>query len=716
MTDATALEPAKRDPGTNRGLKPDHLKPQPRQKGQRSGSSKIQFGSSTSCINYNISTPTVNYNWKMAIASIPLRLNCSSKFWTVNQWNFQLREAVNQNHAHEVLHLFRQMKQSSFLPNNLTFPIISKACAKLSNLKCSQMVHTHVVKSPFWPDVFVQTAMVDMYVKCQRLDYAHNLFERMPRRDVASWNVMLGGFAHLGLLDRVLGFFRDMRFSGIQPDLLTVIEVSRAVSCADDLNLVKSIHSFGIRIGISGDLSISNTWIAAYAKCGDLSLSELVFHGIKEESRSVISWNSMIEGHANIGNFLNTLKLYKSMLCGGFRPDISTILSLLSSCVQPEALLQGSLIHSHGIQFGCNSDRSVINTLISMYCKCGDIDSARYLFECTSNRTCVTWTIMISGYAGKGNMAEALTLFNAMEAAGEHPDLVTVLSLISGCGQTVALDLGKLIENYANFNGLKDNIVVCNALIDMYAKCGSVYDAQRLFNGMSYRTVVSWTSMIAACAMNGEFEEALDLFNVMLVSGLEPNHITFLHVLQACNHAGFLEKGWEFFNMMSSIYMINPGLDHYSCMADLLGRKGKLNDTLEFLRKMPVKPDAAMWSALLGACKIHHNVEIGECAAQHLFELEPDEAAPYVELANIYASAGMWDRVARTRMMMKSHKMRKSPGQSVVQVNGVSHAFMVEERSHPDVVQIYEALDSLKLQSEKRSPLYMDGMPEKDLE
>lgn len=546
-----------------------------------------------------------------------------------------------------------------------------------------------------------------MYVKCGQLGDAYNSFVRMPVRDVASWNAMLVGFAQSGCLDSVLCVFRQMRFAAIQPDSVTCMGLTQACLHSKNLKMVKAIHSYGIRTGMDADVSVANTWIGAYSKCGDLDLAKVLFDGIDLRVRTVVSWNSMIAGFANFGKFLDALSFYKRMLHGGLRPDASTILSLLSSCVQPEASLQGTLIHSHGIQLGCVSDDTVVNTLISMYSKSGDIVSAELLFSGMSHRTCVSWTAIISGYAEKGDLDEALELFHAMGKAGEKPDLVTLLSLISGCTQAGALELGKWINNYAFSNGFRDNTVICNALIDMYGKCGNMNDAQELFHVMPEKTVVSWTTMISGCALNGEFREALDLFYMMLQQGLKPNHITFLAVLQACTHAGLLEEGIKCFAMMTNVYNITPSLDHYSCVADLLGRRGMIKEALELVQSMPLKPDTGIWSALLSACKIHRNTVIGEYVSRHLFELDPQVAVPYVEMANIYASDGMWDGVAAIRRMMKCNKVKKAPGQSVVQVNGKAHVFTVEDRGHPEGLLLYSMLDNLILQlkEEGYSPL-----------
>ncbi|XP_040369345.1 pentatricopeptide repeat-containing protein At4g19191, mitochondrial isoform X3 [Rosa chinensis] len=529
------------------------------------------------------------------------------KLSTAAAWNSIIRESVNQSHPQKVLLLFRQMKQNGLEPNNFTFPFLAKACAKLSNLKLSQTIHTHVVKSPFQSDIFVQTAILDMYVKCNQLGDAYNLFEKITMKDTASYNVMLMGFVQSGFLDKVLCLVHDMRFAGIQPDTITVMGLIQASLATKNLELVKSIHAFGIQIGIECDVSMANTWISAYSKCADLESAKSVFDRIDMGVRTVVSWNSMIAGYSNSNKFLDVLNVYKQMLSDGYRPDISTTLSVLSSCNEPNKLVQG-------------------------------------------------------------------------------------------CGHTGALDHGKWIHNYAFSNGLRDNTVVCNALIDMYAKCGNINNARELFYTLPVTTVVSWTSMIAGYALNGQYKEALDLFYLMLETGMKPNRLTFLAILQACTHAGLLEKGMEFFNKMTEVYYMNPGVDHYSCMVNLLGRKGKLEEAVELVKSMPMKPDAGIWGALLSACRIHHNMEIGEYAFSRLLELEPQVAVPYVEMANIYASQRRWDEVAALRTVMKFNKVKKFPGQSLVHVNGNPHVFTVEDSGHPEALFIHAMIGTLDLQ------------------
>lgn len=546
--------------------------------------------------------------------------------------------------------------------------------------------------------MYLQTALIDMYVKCGDVNCAHVVFEEMSNRDVASWNAILLGFSKLGIIDHVSWLFNRMRRDGIMPDAVTVMGLTQLLSGLNKGRLLRAVHCLDMKCGIGGDVSVANTWISGYAKCGDLSSAEMIFSSISKNALSVVSWNAMIAGCACFEESEKAIGIYLRMISDGYRPDLVTFLNLLSAFAQPKYVSHGMLVHSLAVKMGFDVNVALLNTLIHMYSRCGDLDSARSIFNRMDERTCCSWTVMIGGYSEKGDLDEVLSLFHKMEAANKKPDVVTVIYLLAACGKVGALDVGKWIDDCIISKGLQNNVMVCNALLDMYMKCGSIGDAQKLFQMMSGKNVVSWTTMIAGFALNGKYQEALDYFNQMLKLGLTPNHVTFLAVLQACTHAGSLQKGWEMFDMMVKTYGINPGLDHYACMTDLLGRGGKLKEALEFIQEMPIIPDAGIWGTLLSACKIYRNKEIGEQVAFQLFQLEPQAAAPYVEMANIYASTKDWDGVTAMRQKMKNNQVMKSPGQSIVRVNGECCSFTVEDRFHSKGFPVFETLDSLVLQ------------------
>ncbi|KAI0495341.1 hypothetical protein KFK09_025491 [Dendrobium nobile] len=617
---------------------------------------------------------------------------------TVAFWNSNIRATVGNGLHGEALLIYRRMKLVGIHPDHLTFPFLLKACAKLSNVYLPQMIHTHILKSPFSCDVFVATALVDLYAKAHLLNDAEHVFDEMPHRDVVAWNAIIIGLAgDMGSHGRAFDRFQKMRLDEIKPDSITIISLTQ--SCAqkqDALGLLRAVHSIGIRIGFGYNVSVSNTLIASYAKCQDLGSAESVFREIPQATKSVVSWNSMIAGFGFLGWSFEVAAYFKWMCQDGIRPDLSTFLSSLSAFGHSEDLVLGKIIHSLVIKVAFDLDISVSNTLISLYSKSGDVIAARYCFDGMTERNCVSWTAIISGYCKAGDINEAMNLFHEMESTGERADAVTVVAVLSACSLTGFVEFGRSMESYVMLNNkLMENVMVCNGLIDMYAKCGSISDARRVFESMKGRNVISWTALIAGYAVNGDFEEGLRLFSLMLEQKFKPNHVTFLCVLQACTHGGLLERGRELFDTMTKRFSVEPRLEHYACMVDLLGRRGKVMEALEFIRKMPMEPDCGVWGALLGSCIIHQETEVGEYAASRLFELDSNVAVPYVAMANIYASKERWEGVAKVRAMMRRKGLKKSGGQSIVQVNGKGHSFFVDDRVHPEGSIVYEVLDSL---------------------
>eukprot|EP01018_Ginkgo_biloba_P020216 Gb_20456 [translate_table: standard] len=437
----------------------------------------------------------------------------------------------------------------------------------------------------------------------------------------------------------------------------------------------------------------------------------------------------------------------------GIRPDSLTYASLLQGCANKKALQEGKSVHIHMTESGFKPDVFLGNTLVSMYVKCGSLVDARRVLDEMPERNVVSWTALIAAYARHGYSEKALTVFNQMQRTGIQPNQFTFASVLPACANLEALEHGKqihedivrsgfqynvfvgsaLVDMYikcqrvkpvsdtfasvlpacANLAALKhgqkihDNIIksgfesdvfVGNALIDMYAKCGIIEDAHRVFDKMLRRDVVSWNAMVVGYAMHGCGNKALQLFEEMRYSDTNPDHVTFVGVLSACRHTGQVDAGWQYFDFMSSHYYITPAMEHYCCMVDLLGRAGLLLEAQDFIDKMPIEPDAAVWGSLLGACRIHTNIELGEKVAGRLFELDPKNAASYVVLSNIYAAAGRWEDIEKLQKMMKDRSIKKKPGCSWIEVNNKVHTFLLGDRSHPQSQKIYAELEALSEQ------------------
>eukprot|EP01018_Ginkgo_biloba_P009129 Gb_37178 [translate_table: standard] len=414
--------------------------------------------------------------------------------------------------------------------------------------------------------------------------------------------------------------------------------------------------------------------------------------------------------------------------------DFNTCARLLQVCIRMKSLQEGKQVHGHVIKFGFKSPIYIDKSLAHMYAKCGYAQNghcqealrvfcqmhlegmgrnrftfASVLSACTSlaaselgkqvhadiTRTGFESNAFVGSYAQNRQSLESMNLFKEMQQAGVKPNYFTFAGILSACATLSALEHGNQVHSRIIIIGYNSNVVLASALVDMYAKCGAIYEARHLFDKMVHPDVVSWNAMIAGYALNGCGREALQLFQKMTWATVKPNHSTFFGVLSACNYAGLVDEGRHYFNSMSQYHGIEPRADHYACMIDLLGRVGRLDEAANIMDSMPFEPNAIMWGALLGACRCHGNVELAKRAAEVLFELEPHSAVPYVQLSNIYAAAGRWDDVANMRKTMKDRGVKKKPGCSWIEVKNRVHVFVVDDRMHPQSEKIYATLERL---------------------
>ncbi|KAL2893332.1 hypothetical protein RDABS01_009241 [Bienertia sinuspersici] len=383
----------------------------------------------------------------------------------------------------------------------------------------------------------------------------------------------------------------------------------------------------------------------------------------------------------------------------GCFPDPVTFTFLFAACSALSSPRLGKMIHAHFILSGFNFDVFASTALVDMYAKLGFVElaQAETLFRLIRSKNVVSWTTMISGYSQNGQYVNALNTFLSMEKEqGLEPNEVSIASVLPACANLGALEVGERIETYARRKGYMNNLFVSNTLLEMYSKCGKLDKAKQLFNEVRDRkNLCSWNSMMMGFAVHGKHEEALDLFRLMLREGMMPDAITIVAALLACTHGGKIAIGREMFESMEDKFGIIPKLEHYGCMVDLLGRKGKLNEAYNLIQTMPMKPDSVIWGTLLGACSFHSNVEVAEKAAAVLFELEPWNSGNYVILSNIYASVNKWDKVAKLRKMMKGSQITKVAGYSCIEEEDQIHMFIVEDKSHPRTNQIYEILEDV---------------------
>lgn len=586
-----------------------------------------------------------------------------------------------------------RMRYDDVAPVVYNYTYLLKVCGDVGEIRRGKEIHGQLIVNGFSLDLFAMTGVVNMYAKCGQIEEAYKMFDRMPDRDLVSWNTIVAGFAQNGFAELALDLVTRMHEEGRRGDFITIVSILPAVANVGSLRIGKAVHGYAMRAGFDSIVNVSTALVDMYAKCGRVETSRLVFDGMK--SRNVVSWNSMIAAYVEGGNPEEAMRIFQKMLDQGVEPTNVTIMEALHACADLGDLERGIFVHKLLDQLKLGTDVSMTNSLISMYSKCKKVDRAADIFSKLQGKTLVSWNAMILGYAQNGRVNEALNYFCKMRSKNIKPDSFAMVSVIPALAELSVIRHAKWIHALVIRSCFEKNVFVMTALIDMYAKCGAVGTARALFDMMNERHVTTWNVMIDGYGTHGLGKAAVELFNKMLEGPTKPNDITFLCAISACSHSGLVEEGIHYFTSMKKDYGIEPVMDHYGAMVDLLGRAGRLNEAWDFIQKMPIEPGITVFGAMLGACKIHKNVELGEKAANRLFELDPDEGGYHVLLANIYAAASMWDKLAKVRTIMEKKGLQKTPGCSLVELKNEVHSFYSGSTKHPQSKRIYTFLETL---------------------
>lgn len=376
----------------------------------------------------------------------------------------------------------------------------------------------------------------------------------------------------------------------------------------------------------------------------------------------------------------------------GLQVEPGTYALLLQECIFKKEFKTGRRIHAQMILVGYYPDEYLKIKLLILYAKIGDLDSSHILFDGFPKKGLIAWNAMIAGYVQKGLEEKGLNLYDEMRQSGLIPDQYTFASVFRACATLATLELGKQAHGVMIKSQIKENVVVNSALMDMYFKCSSLYDGHQVFSKSLNRNVITWTALISGYGQHGRVSEVLEFFSKMKTEGFRPNYVTFLAALSACNHGGLVSEGWEYFMSMTRGYGIRPRPQHYAVMVDLLGRAGRLQEAFDFVQNSPCEGHSAIWGALLGACRVHGNIDMLSLAAKKYFDLEPENAGKYVVLSNAYATFGLWDNVMEVREVMRESGMRKEPGYSRIEVQREVHFFLMGDKSHEQTEQIYEVI------------------------
>ncbi|KAG5413552.1 hypothetical protein IGI04_001119 [Brassica rapa subsp. trilocularis] len=467
------------------------------------------------------------------------------------------------------------------------------------------------------------------------------------------------------------------------------------------LKKLKQVHAFSIRHGVSiTDPEMGKHlifYLVSLPSPPPMSYAHKIFYTI-EEPFNVFIWNTLIRGYAETCDSVSALSLFREMRASGLvEPDTHTYPFLLKAVAKMADVRLGETIHSVVIRSGFGSLIFAQNSLLHLYGNCGDVAGAYKVFDEMPVKDLVAWNSVINGFAENGKPNEALGLYSEMMGSkGIKPDGFTIVGLLSACAKIGALALGKRVHVFMIKVGLTGNLHSCNVLLDFYARCGRVEEAKTLFSEMVEKNSVSWTSLIVGLAVNGFGKEAIELFKDMeSKEGLLPCEITFVGILYACSHCGMVDEGFEYFRRMREVYKIEPRIEHFGCMVDLLARAGEVKKAYEYIKAMPMHPNVVIWRTLLGACTVHGDSDLAELARIKILQLEPNHSGDYVLLSNMYASEQRWSDVQKIRSKMLEDGVRKVPGHSLVEVGNRVHEFLMGDKSHPQSEQIYAKLKEM---------------------
>ncbi|KAL7181201.1 hypothetical protein ACSBR1_040136 [Camellia fascicularis] len=557
---------------------------------------------------------------------------------------------------------------------------------------------SHAITSGLFTDPFVSSKLLHYSLSSSHLlpiSFSSAIFFQIQHPNLFSWNFMFQAYSHSSSPLQSLTLYNLMRRSNrVIPDKYTFPFVLKACGRLGLIEKGLEIHCLSAKLGLEFDVFVQNALISMYFQCGFVEFGRMVFDMVPGLVRDVVTWNSVISGYVQSDCCANALKVFGELLddCA-VRPNEVTVVSALTACGRNGFLDLGTKVHGFSVVSGFDLDVFLGSSLVDMYAKCGQLEDARKVFDRIPNRNIVCWTSMIAGYVQSDLYKDAIDLFREMQVVGVRVDSPTIACVISACGHLGALHQGRWVHGYCERNHIEMNLPVKNALIDMYSKCGDIEKAVEIFHGITEKDVFSWTAMISGLAMNGQSDKALHFFSQMEMSNdVRPNEVTFLGVLSACSHSGFVDKGFYYFEAMTRCYGLTPWLEHYGCMVDLLGRANLLVEAVKFIKSLPIRSDVVIWRSLLFACRSHGNVELAEFAANKIEELEPRKCGARVLLSNVYASASRWSDVKRVRKNMFVHGTQKQPGCSLVEVKGLVSEFFVADSSHTQIDNISETI------------------------
>ncbi|KAK9153426.1 hypothetical protein Sjap_000906 [Stephania japonica] len=581
------------------------------------------------------------------------------------EWTATISRLARRGSEEEAIETFKSMLLQGLRPNHVTVLSMIKAFGALDCEETTWVIHGFVIKLGFNFEVSIVTALLSLY-SMQDMAMVWQLFHQVSTKDVVLWSALIAACLKHGLFVEAVDAFREMQVSGVPPNHVSVVSVLPACADFGVVTLGKQIHGCSMRRGFFSVINVQNSLVDMYAKCRDFKSSVLFFERIAE--RDLVSWNIMICGCMENGRPREALDVFVKMQNTSCRPDSRSLRNSLGACSQAKELAFGLGLHCFVIKVGLFAAISVGTALLRMYADFGDLQASRILYDGLHQKDFIAFSAMISIYAQAGYPHLALNTFKQMQLGEIKPNEITLVSLIQACSSLDTVQQGQIIHAHVLRVGHSSNAYITSALIDLYCKFGKLNQGKLLFDKLQAKDLICWSSMINGYGVNGCGKEALKTFCDMLDGGVRPNEVVFISILSACSHCGLENEGWWLFNNMESEFSVTPTLAHCACMVDMLSRRGRIEEAVEFINKMPLEPDTSIWGAVLAGCRATQGAtELAELAAENLIRMDPKNTSYYIILSNLYAERGQWRDVERLRMYMKEKGFRKTAGYSMIE-------------------------------------------------
>ncbi|KAI3812222.1 hypothetical protein L1987_16929 [Smallanthus sonchifolius] len=561
-----------------------------------------------------------------------------------------------------------------FTKKPILYAILLQTCTKSHSFNHGLQLHSHVIKTGLETDRFVGNSLLALYFKlCSDFTETKRVFDGLYYKDVVSWTSMISGFIRAGKPRFSLHLLKEMLGIGVEPNDFTLSSVIKACAELGDVNLGRGFHGIVFKRGFDTNHVIASSLIDMYGRNYVSYDAQKLFDELLEPDS--ICWTSVISAFTRNDQFEEALVFFLSMpRKHQMSPDGFTFGTVLTACGNLGRLKQGKEVHSKVITSGIQDNVVVDSSLVDMYGKCGSMYESQRVFDRMTSPNSVSWCALLGGYCQKGDFDTVIELFRAMDEV----DLYSFGTIIRACAGLAAVRQGKEVHCQYLRKHACQCIVIESALVDLYSKCGCIDFAYRVFKHMQTRNLITWNSIISGLAQNGQGVEAIQMFNDMINEGIRPDSISFISVLFACSHAGLVDEGREYFILMNNKYGIEAGIEHYSCMVDLLGRAGQLEEAECLIMESSFKDGRSLWATLLGACTTSANFIVAERVGKKMMDLDPSYHLSYVLLANVYRAIGRWNESGKIIGLMKDRGIHKTLGKSWIDIDA---CFIILESS-----------------------------------